>query len=170
VTPRLKWEPDELAFLRECSAAGITAEKVARLLDRTQTAVVGKRRYQMIKLWKKPAAPPAPTTPRDPQLVRHIQQSVAAHFDIPLESMRSSCRTKAVSRPRQVAMFLARKSGQNFSSIGRRFGGRDHSTVIHAVRTIERLMETDPSLSAAVAALSVDKSHFGLFPNAQASA
>ena len=167
MTPRLKWEPDELAFLRECSAAGITAEKVARLLDRTQTAVVGKRRYQMIKLWKKPRQP---TVPRDPQLVRRIQQSVAAHFDIPLESMRSSCRTKAVSRPRQVAMFLARKSGQNFSSIGRRFGGRDHSTVIHAVRTIERLMETDPSLSAAVAALSVDKSHFGLFSNAQASA
>jgi chromosomal replication initiation ATPase DnaA len=165
---RLRWHPDELAFLCECSAAGITSEKVARLLDRTQEAVGAKRRYQMIKLWKKPQPP---VEQRAAQPVGDIQQAVAAHFDIPVESMRSDERGREFSRPRQVAMFLARKSGQNFTAIGRRFGGRDHTTVIHAVRTIERLMATDPTLNEAITSLSiVDNSHFSAFAGLPASA
>ncbi|MBN8832020.1 MAG: chromosomal replication initiator protein DnaA, partial [Sphingomonadales bacterium] len=70
--------------------------------------------------------------------IDEIQKVCAAHYRIDASEMRSHRRARAVARPRQVAMYLAKKlTPRSLPEIGRVFGGRDHSTVIHAVRTIE---------------------------------
>ncbi|OAN51875.1 MULTISPECIES: chromosomal replication initiator protein DnaA [unclassified Sphingobium] len=86
--------------------------------------------------------------------VDEIQKACAAHFKIDPSEMRSKRRARAVARPRQVAMYLAKKmTPRSLPEIGRIFGGRDHSTVIHAVRTIEALRESNPDMDADVRAL-----------------
>ena len=86
--------------------------------------------------------------------VDEIQKACAAHYKIDAAEMRSKRRARAVARPRQVAMYLAKKmTPRSLPEIGRIFGGRDHSTVIHAVRTIEALRESNPEIDADVRAL-----------------
>jgi len=63
-----------------------------------------------------------------------------------LADMHSARRARAVARPRQVAMYLAKQlTPRSLPEIGRKFGGRDHTTVIHAVRKIEELSAYDPT-------------------------
>jgi chromosomal replication initiator protein len=72
---------------------------------------------------------------------------VARHFSITRADVLSSRRTAIVVRPRHVAMYLAKSLTSNsLPEIGRRFGGRDHTTVMHAVRKIERTCADDPAL------------------------
>lgn len=86
-----------------------------------------------------------------------IQKLTAKHFHIDLSEMRSKRRARAVARPRQIAMYLAKKmTPRSLPEIGRVFGGRDHSTVIHAVRTIEALRSLDADIDAAIRALQRD--------------
>ncbi|MDX3910066.1 MAG: chromosomal replication initiator protein DnaA [Sphingobium sp.] len=86
--------------------------------------------------------------------VDEIQKACAAHYRIDPAEMRSKRRARAIARPRQVAMYLAKKmTPRSLPEIGRIFGGRDHSTVIHAVRTIEALRESNPDIDADVRAL-----------------
>lgn len=86
--------------------------------------------------------------------VDDIQKACAAHYRIDPSDMRSKRRARAIARPRQVAMYLAKKmTPRSLPEIGRIFGGRDHSTVIHAVRTIEALRESNPDIDADVRAL-----------------
>ncbi|MET0371008.1 MAG: chromosomal replication initiator protein DnaA [Sphingobium sp.] len=86
--------------------------------------------------------------------VDEIQKACAAHYRIDASEMRSKRRARAVARPRQVAMYLAKKmTPRSLPEIGRIFGGRDHSTVIHAIRTIEALREANPDLDADIRAL-----------------
>jgi chromosomal replication initiator protein len=81
--------------------------------------------------------------------IEDIQRAVCAHYRIDKSEMASQRRARAVARPRQVAMYLAKElTPRSFPEIGRRFGGRDHSTVIHAVRTIETLRAGDADLDA----------------------
>lgn len=81
--------------------------------------------------------------------VDEIQKACAAHYRIDPSEMRSKRRARAVARPRQVAMYLAKKmTPRSLPEIGRIFGGRDHSTVIHAVRTIEGLRHTNPEIDS----------------------
>jgi chromosomal replication initiator protein len=80
--------------------------------------------------------------------IDEIQRRVAEHFNIRLAEMTSDRRARIVARPRQVAMYLAKQlTTRSLPEIGRKFGGRDHTTVIHAVRKIEELMLTDPVLA-----------------------
>ncbi len=80
--------------------------------------------------------------------IDEIQRRVAEHFNIRLGEMTSERRARAVARPRQVAMYLAKQlTTRSLPEIGRKFGGRDHTTVIHAVRKIEELKLTDPALA-----------------------
>lgn len=80
-----------------------------------------------------------------------IQKVVAQHYKVPLEAMKSKVRTAAYAFPRQVAIFLARElTNCSLTQIGQRFGGRDHTTVIHACQKIAELMETDVALKATV--------------------
>jgi chromosomal replication initiator protein len=80
--------------------------------------------------------------------IDEIQRRVAEHYNIRLSEMTSDRRARAVARPRQVAMYLAKQlTTRSLPEIGRKFGGRDHTTVIHAIRKIEELKLTDPSLA-----------------------
>jgi chromosomal replication initiator protein len=83
--------------------------------------------------------------------IEDIQRAVCTHFRIDRGEMASARRTRAVARPRQIAMYLAKElTPRSFPEIGRRFGGRDHSTVIHAVRTIEALRAKDADIDGDV--------------------
>jgi chromosomal replication initiator protein len=76
--------------------------------------------------------------------IEEIQKRVAAHFAIRLADMHSPRRARAVARPRQVAMYLSKQlTSRSLPEIGRKFGGRDHTTVMHAVRKIEELRASD---------------------------
>lgn len=80
--------------------------------------------------------------------VDEIQRKVAEHFSIKLADMFSSKRAKQISHPRQIAMYLSKHlTTSSLPDIGRKFGGRDHSTVIHAINKITKEMETDYELS-----------------------
>jgi chromosomal replication initiator protein len=80
--------------------------------------------------------------------IDEIQKRVAEHYNIRLADMHSARRARAVARPRQVAMFLCKQlTPRSLPEIGRKFGGRDHTTVMHAVKKIEELRATDRSLA-----------------------
>jgi chromosomal replication initiator protein len=83
-----------------------------------------------------------------------IQRKVAEHYNIKLAEMSSARRSRAVARPRQVAMYLAKQlTSRSLPEIGRRFGNRDHTTVLHAVNKITELMAEDPSFAEDVTLL-----------------
>ena len=83
--------------------------------------------------------------------VESIQREVAAYFDVKLHDLKGPKRHRSVAHPRMVAMYLCRKlTSMSFPEIGSRFGGKDHSTVISAVRKIERLCTEDAALRSVV--------------------
>ncbi len=80
--------------------------------------------------------------------VDDIQKAASEHFGLKQADLISQTRTRAVARPRQAAMWLAKQlTTRSLPDIGRRFGGRDHTTVLHAVRRIEELRAADPQLA-----------------------
>jgi len=80
--------------------------------------------------------------------IEEIQKRVAEHYSIRLADMHSPRRARAVARPRQVAMYLSKQlTSRSLPEIGRKFGGRDHTTVMHAVRKIEELRASDHSFN-----------------------
>ena len=80
--------------------------------------------------------------------IEQIQKRVATHFNIKLSEMSSARRARAVARPRQVAMYLAKQlTSRSLPEIGRKFGNRDHTTVMHAVRRVEELRTNDNSFN-----------------------
>jgi chromosomal replication initiator protein len=79
--------------------------------------------------------------------IDEIQRRVSEHFRIRHAEMVSARRAREVARPRQIAMYLAKQlTPRSLPEIGRRFGGRDHTTVIHAVRQIEKLRAADSEI------------------------
>ncbi len=83
--------------------------------------------------------------------IDEIQRRVSEHFRIRQAEMTSARRSRDVARPRQIAMYLAKQlTPRSLPEIGRRFGGRDHTTVIHAVRQIEKLRATDADIDQEV--------------------
>ncbi|MBP2442654.1 chromosomal replication initiator protein [Rhizobium leguminosarum] len=86
----------------------------------------------------------------EPRRVRieDIQRIVARHYNVSRQELVSNRRTRVIVKPRQIAMYLAKTlTPRSFPEIGRRFGGRDHTTVLHAVRKIEELISGDNKLS-----------------------
>jgi len=76
--------------------------------------------------------------------IEEIQKRVSEHFNIRIADMHSARRARAVARPRQVAMYLSKQlTSRSLPEIGRKFGGRDHTTVMHAVKKVEELRQTD---------------------------
>ena len=83
--------------------------------------------------------------------VEDIQRHVSAHYNIRTNDMFSNRRAAAIARPRQIAMYLAKDlTSLSYPAIGRSFGGRDHTTVMHAVKKIEQLIAEDNHLSSDV--------------------
>ena len=94
--------------------------------------------------------------PQEPKRIKieDIQRVVARQYNVSRSDLLSSRRTANVVRPRQVAMYLAKTlTLRSLPEIGRRFGGRDHTTVLHAVRKIEALVARDTALSEEVESL-----------------
>ena len=86
--------------------------------------------------------------------IDEIQRTVCQFYRVDRTEMGSKRRARAVVRPRQVAMYLAKVlTPRSYPEIGRKFGGRDHSTVIHAVRLIEDLRTRDPDMDGDVRSL-----------------
>ncbi len=84
-----------------------------------------------------------------------IQKQVANHYTIKVSDMHSARRSRTVARPRQVAMYLSKKfTSKSLPEIGRRFGGKDHTTVMHAVKRVEELMGSDSEFAQDVELLS----------------
>ena len=74
--------------------------------------------------------------------VEFIQNLVASHFNLNIHELLSPRRPRSLARPRQIAMYLAKKlTTRSLPEIGRKFANRDHTTVIHAVKTIEKLSQ-----------------------------
>ena len=80
--------------------------------------------------------------------IEEIQKRVAEHFNIRLADMHSARRSRSVARPRHVAMYLAKQlTSRSLPEIGRKFGGRDHTTVMHAVKKVDELRDIDSSFA-----------------------
>jgi chromosomal replication initiator protein len=86
--------------------------------------------------------------------IEQVQRKVCDFFSVKLSDLKAKNRTKAVAFPRQVAMYLARQlTHASLAEIGRNFGGKDHTTVLHAVDKIQALMQEDPKLRKTVEGL-----------------
>ena len=78
--------------------------------------------------------------------IEEIQKKVSQHFNVKMSDMSSSRRSRTIARPRQIAMYLSKNlTSRSLPEIGRRFGNRDHTTVIHAVKKVEELRNKDNS-------------------------
>ncbi len=92
--------------------------------------------------------------------IEEIQRHVAEHFNIRVSDMHSSKRARTVARPRQIAMYLSKQlTSRSLPEIGRKFGGRDHTTVIHAVKTVQSLQADDPGFQNDLSLLEKMLSH-----------
>ncbi|WP_373777810.1 chromosomal replication initiator protein DnaA [Glaesserella sp.] len=79
--------------------------------------------------------------------IENIQKTVAEYYNIKMSDLKSKSRTRSVARPRQMAMALAKElTNHSLPEIGREFGGRDHTTVMHACKTINEFRDTDSSI------------------------
>jgi chromosomal replication initiator protein len=86
--------------------------------------------------------------------VDEIQKTVSEHFNLKQADLLSERRTRSVARPRQIAMYLCKQhTTRSYPDIGRRFGGRDHTTVLHGVRKIDSLLATDEQIARDVETL-----------------
>lgn len=93
-------------------------------------------------------------TDRPPITVDAVQKAVAAYFSVKITDLKGKRRHRGISRPRMIAMYLCRQlTNASFPEIGMRFGGKDHSTVINAVKRIEALQAEDEELRTAVESL-----------------
>ena len=83
-----------------------------------------------------------------------IQEIVASRFHVKVSDLKSKRRTKTLVHPRQVAMYLCRElTDASFPEIGRDFGGKDHTTIIHACKQIQKSQESDSVLRTTLASL-----------------
>jgi chromosomal replication initiator protein len=129
--------------VRELEGALVQLSARASLLGCTITKDVAEEILKSI-------ASPGPTG----LTVEAIQREVASYFEVKLHDLKGPKRHRAVSHPRLIAMYLSRQLTQmSYPEIGSRFGGKDHSTVISAVRKIEKKIAEDPSLRSVVSTL-----------------
>lgn len=83
--------------------------------------------------------------------IETVQKAVASHFDLRMADLRSKRKLRSIVRPRMIAMYLCRQLvGSSYPEIGMRFGGKDHSTVINAIKRIEQLVLVDGALAASI--------------------
>lgn len=89
--------------------------------------------------------------------ISHIQAATALAFGVPLDAMLSQYRRPQIARARQVAMYLCRElTTRSLPEIGRLFGGRHHTTALHAIQVVPGFMAADPAFGALVDALRVE--------------
>ena len=87
-------------------------------------------------------------------MIEDVLRTISGHFNVTKQDILSSRRHKTIVYPRQIGMYLAKVlTTRSLPEIGRKFGGRDHTTVLHAVRKIEKLIKTDPSIKDSITTL-----------------
>jgi len=97
------------------------------------------------------------TTPARPIPIPTILETVARHFRLKVSQLQGKKRSKTITHPRHISMYLARQlTSQSLEDIGGYFGGRDHTTVLHASRTITRQIEANSTLRALIDDISQD--------------
>jgi chromosomal replication initiation ATPase DnaA len=172
------WTKAEEEFVRKCTAANIAVEAYAPMLGRSAATIRMKRHKLGIRMLNRTYH----IADRGEASVAEIKAAVAEYFGIPLSSMDAPDRTRKLARPRQIAMFLSREVAlKSYPRIGGMFGGRDHTTVIHAFRQVTRLMAEDHDVKDAVTtirkslvssspAIIVDRPHFPAFAENRAGA
>jgi chromosomal replication initiator protein len=80
--------------------------------------------------------------------IEEIQKKVAEHYNIKMSDMSSNKRMRSIARPRQIAMYLSKSlTSKSFMEIGRKFGGKDHTTVMHALKNVEKLKSSDAEIN-----------------------
>lgn len=95
-----------------------------------------------------------PSAPKETISVERIQKVVAEYFNLRIEDMKAKKRTKAVAHPRQIAMYLCRElTDLSLPKIGEKFGGRDHTTVMHAQEKIAKDIKNNPSIAQQIEAI-----------------
>lgn len=100
--------------------------------------------------------------------IRDIQRRVSDEWALPPGAMKTATRTRQIARPRQIAMYLCRKlTNHSLPAIGRHFGGRDHTTVLHAERTVADLLARSEIVARAVANIEADLVHASALDAAQ---
>lgn len=113
--------------------------------------------FQRVPNWAEPTVKVRFQIPRTHNTIAAIQETVARQFGLRRIDMVSARRAREVARPRQVAMYLCRNhTPRSLPEIGRLFGNRDHTTVIHAVKTITRLRKEDADLDEQIAWIEAD--------------
>ncbi len=89
--------------------------------------------------------------------LQHIVEAVTRHYDVKLSDLQSKRRHKSITEPRQVCMWLARKRTRfSLQEIGGHFGGRDHTTVMHSIKTVENRLATEPQFTMQLEKLETD--------------
>ncbi len=127
--------------VRALEAALIQVVAYASLRDEPPTPELARRLLTRL----------APERAQEPCTVAAILDATATQFGVGTDSLLARDRRPTVTRARKVAMYLARElTGQSFPEIGRGFGGRDHSTVLHAVRSVSTEVTRDPELAMTV--------------------
>src|SRR5258708_7004591 len=138
--------PDDKALARAVDRLASATQGLAAAISRHDEAEAMARQDSISAAEEPPNKPP----PR----IEVIQHTVARQYGVTRTDILSQRRTAAVVRPRQVAMYLAKTMTlRSLPEIGRLFGGRDHTTVLHAVRKIDALVKIDLVLADVIAAI-----------------
>jgi chromosomal replication initiation ATPase DnaA len=149
ITDCLREQREDVASVAVVVRGGMNQPPKAPIVDLSATA---KRPISVFAEVQKPdyVPPPAPEGPQ-PRTVAVLQSIVGRHYGVSRTEIISESRALKLIMPRQVAMYLSRSLlEKSTGEIGRRFGGRDHTTAIHAIRKIKTLLEGDADLRAAV--------------------
>lgn len=134
-------------FDEEAYYAQNAIEGSARLRD----AILNQVRGPAAIVWVEPEGA---YFARSHQSISHIQDEVAEYFHVSPDTMTEASGLRALARPRQIAMYMAREVlGASFPKIGRHFGHRDHTTAVHACNAVRKRMAVDPTCRADVEAL-----------------
>jgi hypothetical protein len=154
----------------DARAAELKAKKMTAALDALRVVALEAPLSRAPVIWTvSPEAMPAETDPpspnwfsiiasepkpRDYPSIIEIQKAVCKHYDVKLADMLSGRRTANIMLPRQIAYYLCKElTPHSLPQIGRRFGGRDHTSILHGVRKVARLLLSNEGLRAEIAAL-----------------
>lgn len=144
--------PDDVAtFLASCIKSNVRELEGVLIRLQAQASLSGAEiSLEMAKHELKAAIPEEGSQ----FTIESIQNAVAKHFHLRVQDLKSPTRAKRVAFPRQIAMFLIRKyTGFGFKEIGLYFGGKDHTTILHACNKIEERLETDRTIRESVEAI-----------------
>ena len=147
--------PDDVACFIAASIDSNTRELEGAIAKVTMLSHVTGRAVNLLLAQEALGSPPEPK--KREVTIEDILSAVTSRYNVRLADLQSKKRNRSIAFPRQICMYLARNlTRHSLEEIGGYFGGRDHTTVLHANRTIKALCSTDPHLQATLERLSLD--------------